>query len=394
MNQLFNFIFILFFTVKITAQINKETYQFSKDIENKIDKDTLSWKYQMGATDYSISEYYLQALKTWDKNGSGIKTVTKEDSLYFNSFNKIDAKEYIINRSKNEKVIIINEAHHNSRHRVFTTSLLQGLYDNGYRFFGLEALSDSLINKRKFPILESGYYTKEPQMANLIQDAIRIGFTLFEYEVSDDSNGKQREIGQAKNIAKLIKENPNSKFLIHCGWDHVIEGTPRNKSWEKAMAGRLNEYTNLDPFTIDQVFYSEKGDIKFISPYVKIVDSDKPIIMVNESGKTFNGSATNDQTDCKIIHPLTEYINERPNWLFLNGERKEYAIPKSKISEYPILALAYRKDEFEQNGIPADLIEILNTESYTNLILKKGIYKIIIKDKNYKIIDEFEIKLK
>lgn len=394
MKKLFNFIFILLFTVKITAQINKETYQFSKNIENKIDKDTLPWKYQMGATDYSISEYYLQALKTWDKNGSGIRTITKEDSLYFNSFKKIDAKEYIINRSKNEKVIIINEAHHNSRHRVFTTSLLQGLYDNGYRFFGLEALSDSLINKRKFPILESGYYTKEPQMANLIQDAIRIGFTLFEYEISDGSNGKQREIGQAQNIAKLIKENPNSKFLIHCGWDHVIEGTPGNKSWKKAMAGRLKEYTNLDPFTIDQVAYSEKGDIKFINPYVKIVNSDKPIIMVNESGKAFNGSATNDQTDCKIIHPLTEYINERPNWLFLNGERKEYTIPKSKISEYPILALAYRKNEFEQNGIPADLIEILNNESTTNLIIEKGTYKIIIKDKNYKIINEFDAKIK
>jgi hypothetical protein len=393
MKQLFKFIFILLFTVKITAQINKETYQFSKDIENKINKDTLSWKYQMGATDYSISEYYLQALKTWDKNGSGIRTITKEDSLYFNSFKKIDAKEYIINRSKNEKVIIINEAHHNSRHRVFTTSLLQGLYDNGYRFFGLEALSDSIINKRKFPILESGYYTKEPQMANLIQDAIKIGFTLFEYEISDGSNGKQREIGQAKNIAKLIKENPNSKFLIHCGWDHVIEGTPGNKSWEKAMAGRLKEYTNLDPFTIDQVAYSEKGDIKFINPYVKIVNSDKPIIMANESGKAFNGSATNDQTDCKIIHPLTEYINERPNWLFLNGERKEYTIPKSKISEYPILALAYRKNEFEQNGIPADLIEILNNESKTNLIIEKGTYKIILKDKNYKIINEFDAKI-
>jgi hypothetical protein len=145
MKQLFNFIFILLFTVKITAQINKETYQFSKNIENKIDKDTLTWKYQIGATDYSISEYYLRALKTWDKNASGIRTITKEDSLYFNSFKKKDAKEYIINRSKNEKVIIINEAHHNSRHRVFTTSLLQGLYDNGYRFFGLEALSDSAV---------------------------------------------------------------------------------------------------------------------------------------------------------------------------------------------------------------------------------------------------------
>lgn len=394
MKQLFIIIFILLLSVKITAQIKKETYQFSKDIENKIDKDTLAWKYQIGATDYSISEYYLKALKTWDKNGSGIRKVSKEDSLYFNSFKKIDAKDYIINRSKNEKIIIINEAHHNARHRVFTASLLRGLYDNGYRFFGLEALSDTLINKRKFPVLESGYYTKEPQMANLIKEAIKIGFKLFEYEALDGSNGKQREIVQAKNITTLIKENPNSKFLIHCGWDHVIEGTPGNKSWEKAMAGRLKDYTNIDPFTIDQVDYSEKGDIKFINPYVTIVNSDKPIIMVNESGKTFNGSATNDQTDCKIIHPLTKYIDERPNWLFLNGERKAYTLPKSKIYEYPVLVLAYRKKEFEHNGIPADVIEILTNESKANLVLQKGTYKIIVKDKNYKIINEFETKIK
>lgn len=239
MKKTLNFIFILLFIVEISAQNKKETYQFSKDIETKIEKDTLSWKYQLGATDYSISEYYKKALETWDKKGSGIRKITKEDSLYFNSFKKQDAKEYILNRSKIEKIIIINEAHHNIRHRVFTTSLLQGLYDNGYRFFGLEALSDTLINKRKFPIIESGYYTKEPQMSNLLKEAIKIGFTLFQYEVKDGSNGKNRETGQAENIAKLIKENPNSKFLIHCGWDHVNEGVPGDKSWEKAMAGRL-----------------------------------------------------------------------------------------------------------------------------------------------------------
>lgn len=387
-------IILLFFSSKILAQNKKEIYQFSKDIEMKIEKDTLSWRYQLGATDYSISEYYKKALETWDKNGSGIIKITKEDSLYFTSFKKHDAKEYIINRSKNEKIIIINEAHHNIRHRVFTTSLLQGLYDNDFRFIGLEALSDTLINKRKFPILESGYYTKEPQMANLLQEAIKIGFTLFEYDPNDGSNGKGREIGQAKNIAKLIKENPDSKFLIHCGWDHVIEGTPGNKSWGKAMAGRLKEETLIDPFTIDQVAYSEKGDIKFISPYNLITNSEKPIIMVNENGKTFNGSEKNDQTDCRIIHPITKFINNRPDWLFLNGKRKAYSISKSKILEYPILVFTYRKNEYEQNGIPADLIEIKNEQDKTNLILEKGIYKIIIKNEEYEIVNEFEVKIK
>ncbi len=394
MKKTLNFIFILLFIVEISAQNKKETYQFSKDIETKIEKDTLSWKYQLGATDYSISEYYKKALETWDKKGSGIRKITKEDSLYFNSFKKQDAKEYILNRSKIEKIIIINEAHHNIRHRVFTTSLLQGLYDNGYRFFGLEALSDTLINKRKFPIIESGYYTKEPQMSNLLKEAIKIGFTLFQYEVKDGSNGKNRETGQAENIAKLIKENPNSKFLIHCGWDHVNEGVPGDKSWEKAMAGRLKEKTKIDPFTIEQTAYSEKGDIKFISPYNLITNPEKPIIMVNESGKTFNGSETNDQTDCRIIYPITKFINNRPDWLSLNGNRKNYRISKSKISEYPILVFAYRKNEFEQNGIPADIIEIINEQDKTNLILEKGIYKIIIKNKEYKIINEFDLKIK
>ncbi|PZQ87953.1 MAG: hypothetical protein DI548_05320, partial [Flavobacterium johnsoniae] len=71
-----------------------------------------------------------------------------------------------------------------------------------------------------------------------------------------------------------------------------------------------------------------------------------------------------------------------------------YTVPKSKITEYPVLVLAYRKNEYEKNGVPADIIEILNKETKTNLILDKGIYKIIIKDKNYKIIHEFDAKIK
>ncbi len=43
------------------------------------------------------------------------------------------AAEYIIKRSSKERIIIINEAHHQPLHRVFTESLLEGLYQNGFR---------------------------------------------------------------------------------------------------------------------------------------------------------------------------------------------------------------------------------------------------------------------
>jgi hypothetical protein len=146
----------------------------------------------------------------------------------------------------------------------------------------------------------------------------------------------------------------------------------------------------IDPFTIDQTIYSEKGDTKFNKPYIQMVNLDFPVIMVDDKGKTFNGGLDNDQTDCRIIHPVTKYINDRPNWLSLSGKRKIYKIPSSKIAEYPVLILAYRINEFEQNGIPADIIEISNKSQTGNLILDKGIYKIIMKDKDYKIINEYQ----
>ncbi|WP_445718750.1 hypothetical protein [Flavobacterium sp.] len=378
----------------LIAQVAKEKYQFSKDINVAIEKDTLAWKYQLGATEYATSGYYLEALTTWDKNGGGFKKLTVEDSLFIKKCKPKSAKEYIIERSKDEQIIIINEAHHNARHRVFTSSLLKELYENGYRFFGLEALSDTLINDRKFPTIKSGYYVKEPQMANLIREALQIGFTLFEYEAAEGKNGKEREIEQAENIKKIIDENPNSKFLIHCGYDHVIEGAPKIKRWEKAMAGRLKEITNRNPFTIDQVTYTEKGDLKFTNPVIELVNSTSSVVLIDEDGNLFNGLSNKEQVDCQIIHPITKYSNNRPDWLSLDKERKKYSIPKSKIKEYPALFLAYKYNEYEHDAIPVDILEITNIDQIPELILPPGKYQIIIKNKNYKIVNHYSVKIK
>jgi hypothetical protein len=75
-NKLF-IIILLFITSKISAQSKEETYKFSKDVETKIEVDTLSLKYQLGATYYSMSGYYKKALEIWDKNGSEIIKITK-----------------------------------------------------------------------------------------------------------------------------------------------------------------------------------------------------------------------------------------------------------------------------------------------------------------------------
>jgi len=378
------------FTIVAQAQSENEYYKFSTDLYQSLEKDTTAWKYQMSATYFSISGYYKKALEIWDKNGFRKPApLTTSDSLLFAKSKPLNARDYILNRSKNESLIVINEAHTNARHRTFTRSLLKGLYDNGYRYLGLEALHDTLINERKFPVLNSGVYTKEPEFGNLLSEALKIGFTVFGYEASKGKNGKEREIEQAQNIKRFIDNHPKGKVLIHCGHDHVFEN--EYKSWEKAMAGRLKEYMGIDPFTINQALFPEKGNPERNHPFVKGLPKKETVVLQLESGAIFNGLSNPKQTDIVVLHPETNYPNNRPDWL--QDGRILYTVPKKKIKNTPVLVTAYRAKEYDQEGVPADIIEI-NGKEIPPLYLEPGTYEIILKDKNYTITERYTITLK
>ena len=208
----------------------KPTYRFSSEIETQLAKDTTAWKHQLSAADYATKGDYKNALTQWDlAMGSRDMNYTEKQIDSINLiYKKVNAKNYIIEKAKETKVVIINEAHHNSFHRVFTKSLLKDLYDLGYTNLGLEALttSDSLnqaLNKRKYPILKDGHYITEPQFGNLVREALEIGYYLFSYDTITRGNRSIREITEAKNIQKEIESKPNEKFLIHCGYAHVHE---------------------------------------------------------------------------------------------------------------------------------------------------------------------------
>ena len=79
---------------------------------------------------------------------------------------------------------MINESHHIPYHRLFVKSLLQDLYNAGYRYLALEALTlptDS-INIRRYPTQQDGYYIAEPLFADMLRTALKIGFKLERYE--------------------------------------------------------------------------------------------------------------------------------------------------------------------------------------------------------------------
>lgn len=364
----------------------KTTYKFSSEIEDKVAKDTVPWKYQISASDYAAKGDYKNALKHWDlAMGARARNYSKGkiDSLR-QKYKAVDAKEYIVEQAKKTNVVIINEAHHNSSHRYFTKTLLQDLYDQGYRNLGLEAMDndkiDSILSERKYPIQETGYYIKDPQFGDMVRTALEIGYNVFSYEQTTGANGKFREIEQAKNIQKVIESRPNEKFLIHCGFDHVLKGD--YSGWEKTMTGRLIEYLNIDPLTIHQTLYSEKSDSINNHPMMKAMNVKSSSVLLDTENQPLQYKRGKTWADIAVFHPKTDYLNGRPSWLF----SKESSLLHSKFKElemtFPIMVLAYKKGEDINTSVPVDIIEVTTKEEIKNLILTEGAYTIVYTNKD------------
>lgn len=362
----------------------KSDYKFNAAIELQAATDSVPWKYQISASDFATKGNYKDALLHWDKamhTSDRNYTAQQQDSLK-NLYHTVSALEYIIEQAADHQIIIINEAHHSSLHRNFTKSLLKKLYDKGYRNLGLEALgngihTDTLLNDRKHPLQHTGFYIQNPEFGNLVREALEIGYHLFPYETTNEgSNGKSREIDQAKNIQQFLEQNPDEKILIHCGFDHALEGN--HGSWEKAMAGRLEEFTGINPLTINQVVYSEKSAPEFNHPLLKTFDLKQASVLLDQSNTVFKHQRGDSWTDIAVFHPNTTYQNDRPDWLFSN-KNQAVLIELDKIDiDFPLMVLAIRKGEPINKSVPVDITEVDKKTKNAYLALKKGTYEIVV----------------
>lgn len=383
-------ILLLSFSTTFGQDPFEPTYKFSNDILLKLSKDSLNFK---AAWELSFISEYQKSLEIWDKDEQKWPLATKEQINFFKQHIPVEANKFISEKAKTEQIIILNEAHQQPYHRVFTTSLLQDLYNQGFRYFGAEAIWswDTLLNKRKHPILKTGFYSQEPCFGNLIREALQIGYTLFSYEstreITDSAGINLREIDQARNIKKILDRDPKAKIIIHCGFDHLIE-TPY-PGWGKCMAGRLTEYTGINPYTIDQIRFTEHSKIDYENPFFKITNLEYYAVFIDSSGHVFNGAPAHNDYDARVYHPRTIYINGRPNWIF-EGGRKAYEIVDDIDVSFPCLVFAYVSSEIdnvkneEGKVVPFDIIEIKDKKDNKALSLKPGIYTIVIRDKKDK----------
>ncbi|NEU07268.1 hypothetical protein GZH53_02985 [Flavihumibacter sp. R14] len=291
-----------------------------------------------------------------------------------------DASRAIVESAGGFHFLLINEAHYSSQNRAFTSRLLKPLWDKGYRYLALEALehADTTLLTRRYPLIKTGYYLRDPVFGNMVREAIQLGYKLIPYETkSSGQNSTLRDRDQALNIYNnTLKADPHGKVVIHAGYSHIAE---EGSDSYTPMGAQLKVMAGQDILTIDQITMMERSDPLKLHPYFKYVtDSMKPkaevVFKYNEDILVDPIKMTS--IDMQVYHPLTSYIKGRPDWLLKTGA-KLYDLPDEYRQYRGYLLQAFKYGEAE-SAVPVDQI-IIDAEKA--LVLKPGNYVLKLTDR-------------
>ncbi|MEM6726241.1 MAG: hypothetical protein AAF598_19510 [Bacteroidota bacterium] len=383
-------------TILIIPLIAQDIPKFHRKTSAQIQKGVVdgSIRQSSAAYQYTFIGNYQAALDHYELHLDWrLDSLTPRDSLELLTFRATDAFDYLAERTKEEEIVIISEAHHKPQHRVFTTQLLEQLYANGFRYLGLECLTnnpvdsnlflmDTELNERGYPMDSpiTGYYAQEPQMGQLIRKALELGFELFAYERTQ--KGIERDLQQALNIQRFLQQQQEKspgkeigKVVIHCGWYHAIESAFPKRQSDHYMAYHLKQLTGIDPLTIYQDALSEKSLFP-ASPYYELIEAKEISILINPKNEVYQGPARMDHFDVLIYHPPTRMINGRPHWIAENPALIAHELQLMPRMDYPILAKAYDYGEDIKKATPIDVIEVANNDVPRVFYLPKGMYLI------------------
>ncbi|MCB1023956.1 MAG: hypothetical protein KDB79_06195 [Acidobacteria bacterium] len=359
---------------------------------------------------YRYEEDFLKSLPITEnsriQNSTDIKISPLKDHK------EIDAVKAIEKVAETEQVIMINEEHRTPHHRAFTTQLLQGLYNKGFRYLAIEALysTDNELNKRRYPIQKTGsIYISDPVFGDMIRTALQIGYKLVPYEFEGKCIPKppnpfecnqKREKEQAQNIYdRILKNDPKAKILVHAGRDHIAKvATPELTM----MAKHFEEITKITPFSIDQMRLSERHDPADEIPlyrYLAKQNLRNPTVFETPGGEYFGKSESHDMF---VFHPRMKYENGRPTWLEMDGERRSTVIDPAKLKlnvldqklddKESFLVQAFYLDE-SPDAIPIDQVLISPNEQIPALMLPIGNFKIRTMNESGEITAEYTEKV-
>jgi len=375
----------------------------------------------------ATSGYYRECLQYQYLDSTSVKV-----RVGVNRPKIIDGKDFIIEKAKSYRMVMINEAHDRPQHRIFTKSMLKALYDQGYHVLMVEGMRYSANAMSKgYPVDTDGVYINEPVYASMIRYARKLGFdieTYYYYEnkkipywddtIKLDDRGSVKymnyrdkdsmmikklpsgdelyyatnryEQEQAKNVYKIMQRHPGSKFLMHVGYCHLCEYA------DSEMAYLLKRMLKGEDFlTVDQTVYDERRDISDTVSHTNFKQQHPFFVEdgVSNSVHLIQGG----RSDYFMFNGVLADSLGRPNYLFHDVEpRSIYRIPENFTGPEDYIFAAYPLDEYKvekEHTIAVDVIYVKKGTATPPLLLYKGKYALLRRGRDdvYKRMD-IEVK--
>lgn len=303
-----------------------------------------------------------------------------------------NAQGLIVDSARNYHFLLINEAHYNSQNRAFTRSLLKPLWEEGYRYLALETLwyTDTTLMERGYPVLSTGYYTRDPVFGNLVREALKIGYTLVTYETTAGLDRTLRDQDQARNIyQKTWQQDSVGKVLVHAGYDHI--GEVGEESYQP-MGAYLKALLGQEILTVEQQEMNALLESTKVHPFYQYaVDHyklEEPTIFTKD-GQVLIDPIRSNTVDVQVYLPITKYEKGIPEWL-LSGNSKLYELPPTFEAYDGHLLQAVPLEE-RVDAIPVD--QFVMGPERRSLLLPPGDYQLRIIDCQGTLVGVSEVKI-
>lgn len=257
----------------------------------------------------------------------------------------------------NYQIVLLNEAHNIAMTRSLTVALLGRLYAQGFRYFAAETLSqsDTDLQTRGYPTVDSGFYTQEPVYAEMVRTAIKLGYKVVAYEAtSNTSTPDQREAEQARHLyERVFKQDPHARLVINAGYDHIVKSGVYLGG--QSMAEHLSKLTGASMLAVDQTAMyprpSRQDDHPYYTAVMKQLHPDAPIVFMDAKGKPWSQRPA---YDVSVFFPPEQLERGRPTWLTLWGLRRPYLVSADGCDGHYACLVEARYSNEGTDAIPAD----------------------------------------
>ncbi len=306
-----------------------------------------------------------------------------------------DALAAIVEAARGRRVVMLNESHSASRHRLFLARVARALRPEGFEILAAETFANRVDGdsqsvrgmKAGDPFTPAnGYYTYDPIFADTAREALDLGYRLEAYEQRPDQSDRalkgpeaiaRRETAQAENLAALLSANPSSRVLVHVGFSHLRKTPDRvGNVW---LAARFKDKTGIDPLSISQAYtgsFAPHGQDQLLTQAVLARFSPKAPIVVRAEGRSL--AAEMAGADLAVFHPALPDADGRPGWLAADKVRKRLVVatPKRAAGEVAIVQAIHAYEP--ERTVPADQHVLARDETRAVLFLRPGTYRLRI----------------